>query len=187
MKHISAPLFKVLAIIIGLLFCPNLCQAKENRAWLHEFRLGVLDHDVDNLWSGFSLEKGIDLNAEVIFSPNYELWHGQIRPNIGVSVNDHGNTSKVYAGGVWQFLWQNGFIFDLGAGLALHDGTTEDHDTIDKKQLGSRLLLHFSIELGYSFSAHNRLFLMFDHISNGYTTDPNEGLDTLGLRYGYLF
>jgi len=28
---------------------------------------------------------------------------------------------------------------------------------------------------------------MFDHISNGYLADPNEGLDTFGIRYGYLF
>jgi hypothetical protein len=28
---------------------------------------------------------------------------------------------------------------------------------------------------------------MFDHISNAYLASPNEGMDTLGVRYGYQF
>ena len=186
-RFFSQPKFIALLTFLCFALIPLRSQAAENTAWLHEFRLGVLDHDTNNLWSDSSRESGVDLNAEFIFTPDYEFRHGHLRPNMGLSINNQGDTSKVYAGGVWQYLWKNGFILDLGAGLAVHDGETEGPKDIGGKKLGSKVLLHFSIELGYSFSAHNRLFLMFDHISNGYTDDPNEGLDTFGMRYGYLF
>ncbi len=188
MNHYSArPSPIALILFTCCILLPLHCQSAENAAWVHEIRLGVLDHDADYLWSGFSRESGIDINTEVIFTPSFALWHGHIRPNLGLSINTQGDTSKVYAGGVWQYLWRNGVILDFGTGLAVHDGEIEDPQATDKKELGSRLLLHFSLELGYSFSDIHRLFLMFDHISNGYTNDPNEGLDTLGIRYGYLF
>ena len=186
----TRPFSRLLLAALFALFCIPLASsdslAEKAKPWIHEIRFGVLDHDTDNLWSGFSEESGIDLNAELIFSPSYQIWHGRIRPNLGLSVNTEGNTSKVYAGGVWQYLFKKGFFFDLGAGLAIHDGETDNPQAIDSKELGSRVLLHFSFELGYTVSAHSRISLMFDHVSNGYTNDPNEGLDTVGIRYGYL-
>jgi hypothetical protein len=180
-------LILALLLLLCLVLDARYSQAAANTVWIHEIRFGFLDHDTKYLWSGFSRESGHDINAELIFSPSYALWHGHIRPNLGVSLNDSGDTSKVYAGGVWQYLWRNGFIFDLGAGLALHDGDIASTDAPDKKQLGSRVLFHFALEFGYALSVHNRFFVMFDHISNGYMTEPSEGLDTIGIRYGYLF
>ncbi len=185
------PLSRLLFVILLSTSClplrPVVADAGDNSGLLHEVRVGILDHDTDNLWSGSSYETGTDVNAEIILTPTYALWGGHIRPNIGISVNDTGATSKIYTGGIWQFLWRNGCIADLGAGLAVHDGETDNPKAVDRKELGSRFLFHFSLELGYSLSAHNRIFLMFDHVSNGYTANPNEGLDTLGIRYGYLF
>lgn len=166
---------------------PQRAESGEDQTWLHEIRVGVLDHDTDNLWSGSSREDGIDLNAELVFTPSLALWHGTLRPNLGVSVNDSGNTGKIYGGGVWQYLWRNGVLLDLGLGLALHDGETDNLQAPDRKQLGSTLLFHISAEIGYCLTDRSRLLLMFDHMSNGYLADPNEGLDTLGIRYGYLF
>jgi hypothetical protein len=28
---------------------------------------------------------------------------------------------------------------------------------------------------------------MFDHVSNAYLASPNEGMDTVGVRYGFQF
>lgn len=187
MKRFFSPSLAALLTYLCLSLWPLSSHAENNIVWLHEFRAGLLDHDTDDMWSGSSRETGIDANAELIFTPNYEIWHGHIRPNMGFSINNKGNTSKLYAGGIWQYLWQNGFILDVGAGLAIHDGETDNPEAIERKELGSRVLLHFSVEFGYSLSAHSRLFLMFDHISNGYTAEPNQGLDTVGIRYGYLF
>lgn len=78
------------------------------------------------------------------------------------------------------------FFFNTGAGLALHDGDL-DRDESNEKQLGSRLLFRIPFEVGLSWGGRHRLSLMFDHVSNAYLASPNEGLDTLGLRYGFQF
>ena len=58
---------------------------------------------------------------------------------------------------------------------------------VDRKALGRRVLFHFPLEVGYRFDGHHSVSFYFDHMSNGYTTTYNEGLDTLGVRYGYKF
>jgi lipid A 3-O-deacylase len=181
---------KIVAVILGILIFSCILTrplgVEAGQSVIHEFRLGILDHDTDNLWSGSSRENGIDFNAEIVFVPHADFLHGSLRPDIGISLNDQGDTSKVYGGGVWEYMWRNGLFFDSGAGLAIHDGEKKTAE-VDKKELGRKLLLHFSAELGYSLNLHHRLSLMFDHISNGYTAEPNEGLDTVGVRYGYVF
>jgi lipid A 3-O-deacylase len=49
------------------------------------------------------------------------------------------------------------------------------------------VLFRIPIEVGYSITAHHRLMLGFDHVSNAGLASENEGLDTLGVRYGYRF
>jgi hypothetical protein len=62
-----------------------------------------------------------------------------------------------------------------------------DLEDWDRKALGSRVLFHFPAEIGYRFDERNSLSVYFEHTSNGYTVHPNEGLDRLGIRYGYRF
>jgi hypothetical protein len=155
--------------------------------WFYEVRIGILAHDVDNLWSGTSVEDGIDLNAELIFArPGIAVFSGNIRPNIGVSVNSQGATSKLYAGILWEIEGRTGLFFDIGLGLALHNGELQTENP-DRKQLGSRVLFRVPIEFGYALSEHHRIAVSFDHISNAYLANPNEGMDTLGVRYCYRF
>ncbi|WP_319547947.1 acyloxyacyl hydrolase [Desulfogranum marinum] len=154
---------------------------------ISEVRLGLLGHDVDGLWSGSRYEKGTDFNAELVFSPSWPLWGGQVRPNFGITINDSGDTSKVYGGGLWEYSWNNGFFVVIGGGLAVHNGETDDANKRNKKQLGSPVLFRVSFETGFTMAKRHRLSVMFDHVSNGYLADPNDGLDTLGIRYGILF
>ena len=49
------------------------------------------------------------------------------------------------------------------------------------------MLFRIPIEVGYAVSRHHRVVLAFDHISNAYLASPNEGMDTIGLMYGYQF
>jgi lipid A 3-O-deacylase len=53
--------------------------------------------------------------------------------------------------------------------------------------LGSRVLFHIPAEVGYRFDDHNSLSAYFEYMSNAYTVSPNEGMDRLGIRYGYRF
>ena len=163
-------------------------HADELRApsWLHEVKLGVLHHDTGGLWSGFRRESGVDVNLEAIFSPHIQILGGAIRPAFGGSVNTAGDTSKLYAGLRWQYEHISGIFFGVGLGGAVHNGDLHlQHN--DRKALGSRVLFHIPIEIGYRFDGKSALSAYFDHISNANFADANEGMDTLGVRYGYRF
>ena len=154
---------------------------------IREIRIGYLAHDVDGLWSNSRKESGSDFNGEILFaSPSWCKFYGTIRPNLGLSVNDTGQTSKVYGGMIWELEMQCNAFVSLGLGLALHNGELDTREQ-NRKALGSRILFRVPIEFGYSWNRRHRVSFLFDHISNGYLRDPNEGLDTLGVRYGYRF
>lgn len=177
-------------IILLILFAPQAARSEDppcqrNHKWLYEIRTGILAHDVP-IWSGFSEEGGVDFNAEFIFGyPDYPLLSGILHTNLGFSLNSRGDTSKIYSGLLWEYLWDSGIFLDLGLGLAVHDGKLDNND--DRKELGSRILFRIPIEIGLLFAGHHGISIMFDHVSNANLADPNEGLDTLGLRYSYRF
>jgi hypothetical protein len=153
---------------------------------VHEMLVGVLSHDID-VWGGSGREDGTDFNAELQFSPSVQLFGGTLRPVLGITLNNSGNTSKIYGGGNLQYIWRNNYFLELGAGLAAHNGEIDESGPTDKNQLGSPICFRVVFEAGVTVANHHRLSLMFDHISNAYLADPNEGLDTFGIRYGYLF
>ena len=129
----------------------------------------------------------MDVNVEVLFGPHIELLWGSLRPAIGASINTRGATSKAYVDARWEIESQkSGLFLALGIGAAVHDGSLGP-DFPDRKALGSRVLFHVPAEIGWRWDGHNSLSVYFEHISNGYTQDYNEGLDALGVRYGYRF
>jgi hypothetical protein len=79
-----------------------------------------------------------------------------------------------------------GLFFAPGVGAAVHDGNLDERER-HQKRLGSRVLFRIPVEIGYAFGAHHRLMFAFDHVSNAGLADPNQGLDTVGVRYGYRF
>jgi hypothetical protein len=152
-----------------------------------EIRGGVLAHDVDNLWSHTRKEGGVDINAEAIFGrPRFPFLSGLVRANLGGSIHSRGETSKLYAGLLWEHQSRWGLLLDLGFGLAVHTGELES-DNVHRKWLGSRVLFRVAVEAGYALSETHRISILFDHISNANLKMPNEGMDTLGVRYGYRF
>lgn len=149
--------------------------------------IGVLAHDVDNLWSGFRREEGADFNGELAFKTLHEFGPGiLLYPAAGVSINNRGDTSKVYGDLRLEYRDPSDFFFSFGVGAAVHDGKLDTRRR-DRKSLGSRVLFHIPVELGIEILDHHRVSLFFDHVSNAYLADENEGLDTLGIRYGYKF
>jgi lipid A 3-O-deacylase len=151
-----------------------------------EFRGGVLAHDVPDLWAGFSLEGGVDINAELLFGRGLPVLGGTIRPALGVSVNTEGFTSRAYLDARWEIEWQSGIFLGLGIGAAVHDGLTDPTEP-DRKALGSRVLFHIPIEIGLRLDARHSLSVYFEHMSNWDLATYNEGLDAVGVRYGYRF
>lgn len=152
-----------------------------------ELKLGVLAHDVPDLWSGFRAEpSSVAINIEALLSPSVAFFGGTIRPALGGSVDTEGGTSNAYLDARWQYETPSGIFFGLGLGATVHDGQRELKD-LDRKALGSRVLFHIPVEIGYRIDEHNSLSAYFEHMSNANTADPNEGLDRIGVRYGYRF
>ena len=154
---------------------------------ISELRLGVLHHDAGVF--GNSKEDGVDVTIEVRFARfTGGFWDtiGQPRAHLGANINSEGNTSSAYTGLTWDWqIWGPVFFsFDLGG--ALHDGETSSSRG-DEKELGSRALFRAAVEIGYRFHERHALSLRLDHLSNAFLADNNEGLDTLGVVYGYSF
>lgn len=99
----------------------------------------------------------------------------------GVSVNSVGATSKVYTDVIFRIGSDNGLYISLGGGFATHNNDVENH-RLDRKVLGSEILFHAPVEIGYEFNHRYGVSLYFDHVSNGQGNRNNEGLDTLGIR-----
>lgn len=168
-----------------LLVVAALPVAPAQAGLVDEVRLGLLYHDPGG-WGGSGIEEGFDVNGELIFSPAREVLSGVLRPNLGFSLNSEGDTSKIYGGAVWEYRWPRGYFFDLALGLAVHDGET-DEGSANLNQLGSPVLFRVAFEAGFTVGRSHTISILFDHISNAYLADPNEGLDTVGIRYGYRF
>ena len=178
-------IFLMLMLVYSPAFSEEIPQGHQQR-WFHGMRVGVLAHDVP-IWSLTRKEEGVDINSEFIFLwPDNSLAGGRVHSNIGASLNTQGDTSKIYAGGLWEYTWKNGLFFSFGLGLSVHDGALETDDA-DQKELGARVLFRIPFEMGMLIYGNHGLTIMFDHVSNAYLAEPNEGLDTLGIRYAYQF
>ena len=146
----------------------------------------MLAHDVPDLWAGFNLEGGTDINAEVLFGRGLPFLGGTLRPALGASVNTEGFTSRAYLDARWEVELQRSFFLGIGLGAAVHDGVLGPTEP-DRKALGSRVLFHIPLELGLRLDAHNSVLVYFEHTSNANLARFNEGLDAIGLGWGYRF
>ncbi len=180
--------FSALASVVScaLALVANAAPAEANGLF-RELRVGVLAHDVPDLWSGFRVEDDqVAFNVEAVLTPSLPFLGGAIRPAIGASVTSGESTSSAYLDARWEFESRSGLFFGIGLGVAVHNGQ-EDLKDLDLKALGSTVLFHIPVEVGLRLDAHNSLSVYFEHMSNGEFADYNEGLDRLGVRYGYRF
>jgi len=151
---------------------------------ISELKFGALDHDTPGLWSGFGVERqSVDANVEVLFLPWAYSFGGYLRPAIGTTINFNGDTSKAYADLRWEAQAASGVFFALGMGAAVHNGQIDLTDP-RRKALGVPVLFHPSAELGYRWDGVNSISFFADHMSNAFTQRYNEGMDTVGIRYG---
>ena len=154
---------------------------------LYDVKVGALYHDMPWLWSNFQLEKtSVDINLDAQFTPSLRLFSGTLRPAVGASLSTAGQTSTAYIDARWTYEWPSNYFFATGLGVAIHDGKLGLVD-YKHKALGYRELFHIPIEIGYHLDTHTSVSLYFEHMSNAYTQPNNEGLDRLGVRYGYRF
>ena len=178
-------LLPVAALLIALTISLSAGSARAQDL-LSEIRGGIYAHDID-FWS-FNREEGPDVNAELLFtSPDFleAIWSP--RPHLGATVNTQGDTSHAYAGLTWEYpLASTGFFIDGNLGLSVNNGK-RDTDDPDRKSLGSPVLFRLGAAVGYNLTEQVNISLQFEHMSNAYLANENEGMDNLGLRLGYRF
>lgn len=150
--------------------------------WIEELKGGVLYHDVIDR----AEDQPIDINVEAVLSPSMPALWGVVRPALGASINTGGDTSHLYLDARWQRECPSGLFFSIGLGAAVHDGKLGPTEP-DRKALGSRVLFHIPAEIGLRLDPHNSVSLYFEHTSNAYLAEFNEGMDRFGVRYGYRF
>lgn len=152
------------------------------------YSLGAASHDTGPKAHGD--EDGWNLNGEArFFTPRNAVFDTLFEPqfHLGGSVNSNGNTNYLYGGLTWHFnpVWK--IFIDYELGLALHDGDLEHNDP-DRLELGSPVLIRNCFALGLEIDAHNRIGVVYDHMShNEWFADSNNGLETVGLRWYRTF
>ena len=150
-----------------------------------EVRLGGLAHDQGPFSS--NKEDGLDINAEVLFvSPDFLDAIGAPRPHAGLTLNSSGDTSQAYLGLSWEWDFWDGAFAGFSLGGAVHNGETSTAP-LDRKELGCPVLFRESIDIGYRVDENYSLMVHLAHISNAKLCDTNEGLENIGIRYGYRF
>lgn len=160
-------------------------NAADDGRLVTEIRGGVMAHD-QGIFSSHK-ESGVDINGEILL--NNWGWLGkkiELRPHFGATFNTDGNTSFGYFGltataPVGRFLFA-----EASFGGAVHSGNLEENQ-IGHKDLGCRLLFRESLGFGARLDEHSSIMATADHISNANFCDKNEGLETVGVRYGYRF
>ena len=159
-----------------------------------EIRGGVLIQGQGG-WSP-DKEDGVSLNAELIFrSPNFLKYVGSPRPVVGASIaTDEDATSHIYVAAEWKFDLTDRFFIAAHGGGAIHDGETDpfvfenDQDRIFTDNFfGCRTLFRIGGDIGYRLTERSSVSVHWQHISNANLCADNEGLDNIGLRYGYKF
>ena len=163
--------------------------------WISEVRVGVMKHAVSMI-GNTTKETGIDGNFELLFvSPDFMKYIWSPRPHIGGSINGStNNTDYAYGGVTWEWNpWKSMFI-DFSFGFAGHNGRNSNdpgipfpEDANRKRDMGCSVLFRESLEAGFIVAKHHGISIVWDHLSNGGLCGQNQGLDNVGLRYGYRF
>ncbi len=115
------------------------------------------------------------------------------------SVNVAGDTSFGGFGLEWHWEFAENWAFEPGLGYIVHDGETLNPYAngtpeaatfaAEHVQLGSRDLFRTSIGVSHDFAGPWEAEVFFEHLSHGQILGEgrNQGLDQLGVRFGYKF
>jgi hypothetical protein len=161
--------------------------ANAGEGLISELKVGALAHDVPGLWSGFQVEqRTVDLNLEVVFHPLLSSTTSSLKPALGATINPLGETSHLYADLLWELRFDPRWYLTFGIGAAFNNGNVDASDP-GRKWLGSHVLFHPTAEIGVNLDAHNTLSVYFEHMSNANIFQVNEGMDDIGVRYGWRF
>ncbi len=175
-----------------------------------EFFLGFWRHDPEQ---DNNESDTLDLNAEIVFrkirwfdvdNPIADFILSP-RPLIGGSVHNQNETHTAYTELNWRYIFTNDVFIAGSFGLTYHTGNLERptlqctlpevchlpgnrafDDDRRAVTLGSRILFRESLAMGYRLTRHHSVSFYGAHISNGgILAKDNDGMNFVGIRYGY--
>jgi lipid A 3-O-deacylase len=182
-------------------FGAALMLAPQAQADINEVHVGVMAHNIcvincDNA----NKEDGPNVEFQVSFdSPAFLNWAGSPQPYLMASVNTAGNTSFAGAGLEWRWDFADKWALEPGFGLVMHDGESDNpfaNGTPEAQAfseehvlLGSDVLFRTSLGLTYDMDGPWEVQAFYEHLSHGQilATGRNQGLDEVGVRFGYQF
>ncbi len=186
MKKIIFFLFLSLFILSPNIFAEEKRANRKNLSYFSEMRIGILQHDFASRVKKH--ESGTDINLDIFLdSPHNKLFRMMKypRPLLGVSAHSENQTHQFYFGLTWDWEPIKVVFVNIGGGGAIHTGELQTKDP-DRQRLGSRTLFRFALSLGYKISNTLNISIFYDHMSNGHTAYPNNGLEKVGLQFGYF-
>lgn len=175
--------------------------APQAQAGVDEIYVGVMQHNICVLdCKNADKEDGPNVEFQVSFdSPGFLRWAGAPQPYIMASANTAGSTSFGGVGLEWRWDFAERWALEPGFGYVIHDGATENPFpggspenvafSNENLLLGSKDLFRTSLGLTRDFEGPWEAQLFFEHLSNGQilSSGHNQGIDQLGIRFGYQF
>jgi lipid A 3-O-deacylase len=171
------------------------------RADIDEVHVGVMAHNicVTNCKNA-NKEDGPNVEVQVSFdSPGFLSWAFSPQPYVMAAINTAGNTSHAGIGLEWRWEFAEGWAVEPGIGYVVHNGENEnpfapgtpENAAFNEEHvlMGSDDLFRTSIALTRDFEGPWEGSLIFTHLSHGQIlgNGRNQGLDSLGIRFGYQF
>jgi lipid A 3-O-deacylase len=164
--------------------------------WMDELRGGLYWHSVDHagpdpLFGVIETGRGIDLNAELLFTPfdTGDLrWLGEFRPHVGATINTGGLESMVYAGLSWTWHVFDSPVFIEGTFGGSVNNWDPANTAPNARNLGCNFLFRESASIGVDVTENANIMLTIEHASHAGLCGPNNmGITNLGARVGFKF
>jgi lipid A 3-O-deacylase len=182
-------------------FGAAMALAPAAEAGVDELHVGVMAHNICVTdCKNADKEDGPNVEFQVSFdSPGFLDWAGAPQPYLMASVNTAGATSFGGFGLEWRWEFAENWAVEPGLGYIVHNGETVNPYAngtpeaaafaAEHVQLGSRDLFRTSIGVSHDFAGPWEAEVFFEHLSHGQILGKgrNQGLDQLGVRFGYKF
>lgn len=186
-SHWRRAAFRVIAWLGVTLAMPAWAGERDiSFAGLDEIRFGLSQHSIEPDFS----EDGLDADVELIFErlggPERPMdWLESLlrpRPQVGARVSLADETSRVFAGFLWEVPLTERVSLELGFGGAIHDGPLDRDGTAS---YGCRWSFRETAGIGVALSEQWQLIAGIEHMSNADLCARNRGLTSAGVRLGY--
>ncbi len=180
-------------------FGAALLGAPAAHAGIDEIHVGVMQHNICVInCKNADKEDGPNIELQLSFdSPSFLSWAGSPQPYVMVSANTAGDTSFGGVGLEWRWDFAENWAIEPGVGYVIHDGEIENPYpsgspqaaafAAEHVQYGSRDLFRTSIGITRDFEGPWEGQLFYEHLSHGQIlgTGRNQGVDQIGIRFGY--